>query len=262
MISLRRAISPETIPFASLAFFYLLPQTARTVPSFEDVPCRSSPGSSPAPSRRILPLPFPPSTPLRGRHGLAYRTVCGCSRRASCVAHGARLATRGGPVRRSPLPGAAPCCPGARLAWPAALARGVRIRGGSVPGSAPGAAPTAWVRRAWRSTVGPRCGPRWLRAACSTQPAHDATPSLLAARGRSSAGARPAQPSPRLPVARRSARGPWRGPPCARCPRRGSLCSLAAMPRVLGSVPWRGCGVVPGAALARGSAPGAFLARG
>jgi hypothetical protein len=57
------------------------------------------------------------------------------------------------------------------------------------------------------------------------------------ARSRSSAGAHPAQPSPRLPVARRSARGPRCGPSCARRPRRGSPCSLAAMARVLGPVP-------------------------
>jgi hypothetical protein len=136
--------------------------------------------------RRGESFPFPPpSTPLRGRHGLAYRTVCGCSRRAPCVAHGARLAARGGPVRRSPLPGAAPCCPGARAAM-ALGSRGPRpsraacasaaarpparppLPACGVPGaarSAPGVALAGCVRRARRSLPTARPLPCSRRAA-------------------------------------------------------------------------------------------------
>jgi hypothetical protein len=80
---------------------------------------------------------------------------------------------------RPPLPGAAPFRPGVRAAMalgsarPAALARGVRVRGGLAPSamrsapsaarSAPGAAPAACAQRACRDAVGPRHGP----AACA-----------------------------------------------------------------------------------------------
>jgi hypothetical protein len=119
-----------------------------------------------------------------------------------------------------------------------------------------GSAARPWLGSAVRPRLG--CPARGPRRGLGLGPAPTA-------RGRSSAGARPAQPSPPLPVARRGARGPRCGPSCARRPRRGSPCSLAAMARVLGPVPSRGRGVVPGAALARGQrprrGPGAWLAR-